>query len=215
MTYLFSNSAVESVFSKMGSNEKSSVNKIISEIPSSMILSQDSSDFDYSSFITSLTSIDEGRKLISSSYIPSSNIKQFEKFAAASGNDSRSLTGDLSKGKIISSHFVFKNSGLNEDAVNSGKNKFLSSISGIKSSNFKSAETSMLESKQKNSSAVIAIHNSSSISVNLRWICNEFDKLYNRRKYVHWYIGEGMEESEFSEVREKLELLVSKYENCD
>ena len=212
MSYLFSNSAVESVCSKNGHSSKSEMNKIIADVPSSIILSQDNENFEYNSFISSLTEGDQ--KLISPSYIPSSNVKQFEKYAVASGNDSRSLLSNLSKGKIISSHFVFKNSGLNEDAIKSGKDKFLSNISGIKSNSFKSVESSVFESKQKNSSAVIGVHNSSSVGGHLRWISDQFDKLYERRKYVHWFVGEGIDESTFVESREKIETIVSSYEKC-
>jgi hypothetical protein len=33
-------------------------------------------------------------------------------------------------------------------------------------------------------------------------ISDRFDKLYSRRSFVHWYVGEGVEEGEFSEARE-------------
>ena len=31
---------------------------------------------------------------------------------------------------------------------------------------------------------------------------HKFDLMYAKRAFVHWYVGEGMEEGEFSEVRE-------------
>jgi tubulin alpha len=33
-------------------------------------------------------------------------------------------------------------------------------------------------------------------------LCEKFDMMYRKRAFVHWYVGEGMEEGEFSEARE-------------
>ena len=35
-------------------------------------------------------------------------------------------------------------------------------------------------------------------------LCKKFDLMYSQRAYVHWYVGEGMEEGEFDEAREDL-----------
>ena len=49
-----------------------------------------------------------------------------------------------------------------------------------------------------------------------RWfentICKRYDYLYSQRAYVHWFVGEGMEEGELAEAREDLGFLLLDYE---
>ncbi|XP_039301148.1 tubulin alpha chain-like [Nilaparvata lugens] len=67
----------------------------------------------------------------------------------------------------------------------------------------------------KTTRACIALANNTSVKDAWNRLRKKFNTMYQKRAFVFWYVGEGMEESEFTEARDNVQALEEEYNEIE
>ncbi|CAD8085190.1 unnamed protein product [Paramecium primaurelia] len=131
---------------------------------------------------------------------------------------------DPRQGKYISSAIIYRGNVIPKDVGSSYSQlktqktiRFVDwSPSGCKVGiNYQPQQTLPEDDICKAQRSVCTLSNTTATSQFFSNLCNKYDLMFAKRAFVHWYIKEGMEETQFIEAREALENLQKDYEEAD
>jgi len=138
---------------------------------------------------------------------------------AAFHKDSTMLSCNLKQDKYIACSVIYRGDVSPENAVNVvNKLKALREIrminwcpTGVKTGITYQNPPSISNDSRKSREVGVVV-NSGVFSKVFEREGDKFDKLYAKRAFVHWFVGEGMESGEFAEVRENLYCIKKDYD---
>lgn len=127
---------------------------------------------------------------------------------------------DITKGKYLCCCMMYRGDVPNRDVTSSinniKKNKNIPFVDwcpcpfkcGINSQENFTVENSYMANTNR---SVCMEANHTAISQVFAKVNQKFDMMFNKRAFVHWYVGEGMEENEFSDARQDMHELEAEY----
>ncbi|CBY22337.1 unnamed protein product [Oikopleura dioica] len=162
------------------------------------------------------------------------SIHEMSQFCYKSENQFLTLEKKKSEGPFLRSALVYRGhasrSGI-ERTIKHLKTEFRISKNRLRFSNWNPSEIKLIHGSlehlvqsqlppiprtydlQPSDLSVCSVSNRMDIAEAFKNLHHKFDLIYAKRAFVHWFVGEGMEEGEFSESRESIAKLEAEYES--